>query len=184
MSIEAIQPAKSRVVEIIGVLVGLLNALMWVIIGSRIQSVPIVQVSIWWVIFCLILNTSVAFAISRQRTRQFRRSYWIAGVTLFVTITCAFILAFWMGSGATDFGGLAFLSGGAAGGFIGFLVGIMVGINTSSTEFSKVDIIQRLGEGIITSMIVGIIISAIGVLILAVSIRLQDFVNQPNYYDL
>jgi hypothetical protein len=93
-------------------------------------------------------------------------------------------LAFWTGSGATDFGGLAFLSGGAAGGIIGFLIGITVGINTSSTRFSNVDIIQRLGEGIVTSLIVGILISAISVFILAVSIGLQYFVNQPNYYDL
>ena len=184
MSVKSFEPPKRKEVVIIGIIVGLLNALAWIILGSAFISSLGEKISIWWVLFCLILNISIAFAISRQRTRKFRRLYWITGVALFVTIVCAFISAFWAGYAATDSGGLAFFFGGVAGGIIGFLIGIIVGINTSPTRFSNADIIQRLGEGIVTSMIVGITISAMSAFILAVSLGLQDFVKQPDYYDL
>src|SRR5687768_10929107 len=115
MSVESIEPPKSKAVVILRVFVGLLNALLWIIIGSRILFVPVSQVSLWWVLFCLILNIVVAFAISQQRTRQFPRLYWITGVALFVAIACAFILGFWTSAGSTDFGGLAFLVGAGWG---------------------------------------------------------------------
>ena len=138
----------------------------------------------WWVLFCLILNTSVAFAISQQHTRQFGRVYWIIGVTLFITITCAFILGYWFGYSATDFGGLAFLSGALLGGLIGLPLGITVGIRTSSSKFSSLIIIQRTGEGIVTSTIIGIVITAISVLVFATSTWLQAYPDSSNYSDL
>jgi hypothetical protein len=184
MFVESMEPPKSKVVVILSILVGFLNAVLWIIVGSRILFVPVSQISPWWVLFCLILNIGVAFAISRQRTRQFRRLYWIVGVTLFVTIACAFLLAFWASADSTDFGGLAFLVGAGWGAIIGLVIGMIIGIKTSPSEFSSVNIIQRIGEGIVTSTLVGIIISAISVFIMATSVGLQAFVGRPNYSNL
>ena len=184
MSVETTKLPKSKVVVILSILLGLLNALFWIIVGARIQFVDVWQVSIWWILFCLLLNISVALAISQQRTRQLRRVYWIIGVTLFITITCAFILGYWFGYGATDFGGLAFLSGVLLGGFIGLPLGITVGIRTSSSRFSSVMIIQRISEGIVTSTIIGIVITAISVFIFVAFTWLKDYQDNSNYSDL
>jgi hypothetical protein len=176
MSVELIEPRKSKIVVRISILVGLLNALLWIILGAKLTG------SIWWILFYVVLNTTVAFAISQQRTRQFRRSYWITGITLFVAIACGLTLGF-LFSYDSDFGGLALLLGGALGSLIGLFIGFVIGTSRSPSQFSTVDIIQRVGEGIVTSTIVGLIISIISIFVMVTSEGLQHLVDNPDYFE-
>jgi hypothetical protein len=182
MSVEFIEPPKSKIEVKTSILVGLLNALLWIILGARVFWVAESQDSIWWILFHVVLNLGVAFAISQQHTRHFRRSYWVAGVTLFVAIVCALIFGFWFSYDA-DFGGLALLLGVGLGSFIGLFIGFVIGTSTSPSQFSRVDIIQRIGEGMVTSTIVGLIISVISIFIMATSEGLHHLVDNPDYFE-
>jgi len=109
------------------------------------------------------LNISISFRISQQRSRHFQRLFWIIGIALFTTIFCAFVLGFWFSYPLIggDGSGLALLGGATLGGLIGLIIGIVVGIRTSPSNISKMNIIQQVVEGIITSIVIGI---SIGIL--------------------
>ncbi len=184
MSIESAEPINRKLLIGIGIITGLINALVWIILGWLVLSTMDLNISIWWVLFCLVLNISVALGISQKWTGKFRRLFWIVGVTLFITIFCAFILGFGASYGITDWGGVAFIVGAGQGVLIGLVIGVIVGIKTSSSNISSKTLIQRIGEGIVTSTLVGIGISAISVAIFATSTWMKDSIDSLNYPDL
>src|SRR5580765_6181389 len=95
-----LETTNSKVSTRIGIIFGLLNAIAWVLLFNVLMPKLLGVIDlIWWIVFCFMLNISISFRISQQRTRHFQRLFWIIGIALFTTIFCALFLGLWFSYG-------------------------------------------------------------------------------------
>lgn len=147
---------------IIGFILGLLNSILWIVLGRDFLSDLGINYSIQ-VIFCLILNFSISISISLKDEKfKINRIFWIIGIMIFISIICAFTLGSLSSYDATEWGAVSFFTGAFMGGIFGLVVGFIIGsVTTPSNSYY---FFQQLINAVITSTIIGIFISVVGVI--------------------
>src|SRR5690242_5229897 len=115
---------------IVGVFMGILNAIFWTFSLLRFGFVYSTNF-IWWMLFCCVLNLGVSISVAQKNTWRFQRLFWAAGITLLITIIGAIIGgSIGASNGINDLAIASFISGVIQGGLIGLIVGCIAGLVT------------------------------------------------------
>jgi hypothetical protein len=143
----------------IGWVAGGLSALVWGTFG--VLLVPATDYFVGWVSYCIFLNLSTALWIQHQSGKNFSRFGWILNCTVLGGVILGTGGGFFNSAQATDFGGVALMSGLTSFGLLGSAFGTLLGWASYLPNPPKLDFIHTLLYNVLRGTTMGVGLTAV-----------------------